>query len=81
MGFRLPLRRLFLAPARCRFLLGTSVKNISLKPPGKGEVFTLGLPYPCSRRRKTRAHFGPAKSPLERSDSIGYSRDKRPDCV
>ena len=50
--------------ARCRFLLGAaSAKNIPLEPPrkGKGEVFTLGLPYPCSQRPKKR-ELSPATS-------------------
>jgi hypothetical protein len=45
--FRLPLSGALLVgtPARCRFLLGISVKNIPLKLPGerKGEAFTLGF--------------------------------------
>ena len=50
--------------------LGASAKNIPLESPGKGkgEVFTLGLPYPCSQRPKKR-ELSPAATvppPLQR---------------
>jgi hypothetical protein len=50
--------------------LGASAKNIPLESPGKGkgEVFTLGLPYPCSQRPKKK-ELSPAATvppPLQR---------------
>src|SRR5271169_644493 len=58
-------------PARWRFLLrGPQQKTFLSKSPGKGkgEVFTLGLPYPCSQRPKKR-ELSPAATvppPLQR---------------
>jgi hypothetical protein len=60
-----------------------SEKHSSLEPgprKRKGEVFTLRLPCPGSHGQRRESPFwtGPKSPPGERSDFMGYSRDKRP---
>jgi DNA-binding NtrC family response regulator len=52
------------------------------RPSRELEQKTIPLSNPGPEKRKGSSFWTRLKSPLlERSDSIGYSRDKRPDCV
>ena len=68
------------SPRALAFPSSGPAKNIPLESPGKGkgELFTLGLPYPCSQRPKKR-ELSPAAGSASATSTASCSRPLEPD--